>query len=639
MRSMATEGLMRAYLQKLDRQNYLATGVAIFIVTISLFWMLFHVGGDRIISLVSKSTYTLGSVIGASLAWITMYRVRRGTLQLETRYQFAWLLIGLGLLADGLGEVYFLYLEYNRQLTPAPTYADIGFTLFYPLVFVGLILVLMRRKSKRTCVLMGLDALITTLCILGVSWYFIIAPAFLMQSQTHITTAKLVTLLSYPFWDILFMLAIVLISQQCAERTLHPSLLLCAAGLLATIWADTAYAYFTALGTYRSGTFYIDTFWFIGALLIGLAALYQYAALVRGASSKGTPPTERDASNKDTQLGRHEQSAGRFVLLQRTLIFLPLGILLALTLSSEVLDDKARALPLLLLTALVSIIMAVRYLLTMYENEHLLQEQERQLQEAEQLYLHLQTTYQRLSELDQLKDQFLMTASHELRTPLSSVQGYLELMAQFHDILPPEKHWEYLQKARRSCEELVILFGNVMDVSRLEVEAKIPLTHLEQVSVQDMMQSVMNLIEARVIQEQREVHLHIPPHLYVRADAGRLRQVLLNISMNALKYSPLCTPIAFSAQIATDSNSEVVISVTDKGKGIAPQDQARVFQRFVRLEQDRNSSVQGSGLGLYISLRLIEAMNGKIRIESKGIPGEDTTFHIQLPIAMESVLS
>ena len=266
----------------------------------------------------------------------------------------------------------------------------------------------------------------------------------------------------------------------------------------------------------------------------------------------------------------------------------------------------------------------------MHDSELLLQERERQFQKTEQSYQHLQQVHQQLLELDQLKDQFLLTASHELRTPLTSVQGYLGLMAQFHDQLPPEKLWEYVQKAQQSCDVLVMLLSNIMDASRLEAEAGIHPAHLEDVLIQNVIQSVINLIEPRVTQEQREIHLHIPPHLYVRADAGQLCQVLLNISMNALKYSPPRTPIAFSAQVATDSNSEVVISVTDKGLGIVPEDQVRIFQRFVRLERDVNSAVKGSGLGLYISYHLIEAMSGKIWIESKGIAGEGTTFHIQL---------
>jgi signal transduction histidine kinase len=76
------------------------------------------------------------------------------------------------------------------------------------------------------------------------------------------------------------------------------------------------------------------------------------------------------------------------------------------------------------------------------------------------------------------------------------------------------------------------------------------------------------------------------------------------------------------------------VSVIDRGKGIAEQDKDRLFQRFVRLDQDLNSSVRGSGLGLYISHRLVEAMDGRIWVESKGIPGEGSQFNVQLPIAI-----
>jgi signal transduction histidine kinase len=250
-----------------------------------------------------------------------------------------------------------------------------------------------------------------------------------------------------------------------------------------------------------------------------------------------------------------------------------------------------------------------------------------------QLYSQLRTAHQRLQELDQLKDQFMITASHELRTPLTAVQGYLELLAEYDASLPPDQRQEFLQKARRGCDELVLLLSNVMDASRLEVEAGIRPAYMERVSVQDIIQSVIDLIEPHLTQEQREVHLQIPPHLFILADPPRVRQVLLNIAVNALKYSPPGTPITFSAHGIFDHIPCAIISVTDKGKGIKPQDQAKLFQRFVRLESDLNSTVRGSGLGLYISHRLIEAMGGKIWIESTGINGAGSTFHIQLPLA------
>jgi len=630
MKIIATERLISTYLEKLDRQNGLAAIGALLIVTFSLFVLLFHIGEAPNVALIPDALCAVASLIGAFSAWTIVYRARRGALQLDSRYQLAWFLVGSSLLANGLARAYVTSLMYNEQFNLAPSLADIGFTFSYPLLFAGLLLMLAGRRIGRACVKMGLDAAITTLCILGVSWYFFIAPTLLLQRETHVATATLFTALSYPFWDILLMLATLMIIRRCAERILHPSLLLCGAGLLAAILADTGYAHFTALSMYSSASI-VDPLRVMSVLLIGLSAHYQYAALAHRASGVHIHPHRIAARKAGASHNQNETSPHRSILLQGALLYLPLGILLALTLGSEVMHDEKRTFFLVVLMAVVGLFVAARYLLATYENELLLQERERQRQAAEQLYLQVNAANQRLQEVDQLKDQFMMIASHELRTPLICVKGYLELLTEFHDLLPPERHQDILQKAERSCNELAILLNNVMDASYLEINTDIRSTHTEPVIVQDMIQSIMDLIEPHVRREQREVQLHIPPDLAVQGDTERLRQILLNISINALKYSPPRTPLTFSAQVMPGSEDEVVIRVSDKGKGIAPQDQAHLFQRFVRLESDMNSSVRGSGLGLYISRRLIEGMSGKIWLESSGIPGEGTTVHIQLP--------
>ncbi|HXX77107.1 MAG TPA: GAF domain-containing sensor histidine kinase, partial [Ktedonobacteraceae bacterium] len=250
-----------------------------------------------------------------------------------------------------------------------------------------------------------------------------------------------------------------------------------------------------------------------------------------------------------------------------------------------------------------------------------------------QLYQQLRNAHRHLQELDQLKDQFMITASHELRTPLTAVHGYLELIAEYGERIPNQQQQEFLQKARRGCDELVLLLNNVTDASRLEIEAGLRPVHLEKVDVEEAVRGVIELIEPQIMQECREVHVHIPHKLFVKADPVRLRQILLNLSVNALKYSEAGTPITFTARTAFDKEPYVLVSVTDKGKGIKSQDQAKLFQRFVRLESDLNSVVRGSGLGLYISRRLIEAMHGNIWIESSGIAGAGSTFHFRLPVA------
>lgn len=768
--------------------------------------MLFHIGGDAVVPLFADVMYCIAASIGAVFTLITAYRAWHGPLRLAPRHQMAWLLVSVGLLADSIGGFYFAYLEQTGQPNPTPSAGDIGFTLFYPCVFLGL---LSMPTAMRFRIRTALDALITTLCILGISWFFFIGPAYMLLKHSGISPATFIVSLSYPFWDMLLIFAIMMLIRQRAEKVLHPSLLVCGLGILSLIWADTAYAYFTANGTYISGTPAIDTFWFIGSMLVGLSALYQYKAIVRRTYNELEHPTRTSTGTTyvptDQPNGLH-----RFLSLQSGLIYFPLLVLFALMLYQESVVDGDVALFLTVLAALIGILVTIRYLLATHENDVLLKEREQGRQDAEhlrhlgneltsllelealseqivhivatqltfdasmlilideqhqpvekekspsaslqiwtanalssdtlmlrlaeeplaeyapllqreqfivwtdstltlspkiyrwhtehnilttlfipllyqgkvlgslgfaseskqqyskrdtilarayaeevatvvehsrlyqaaeavanataQLYEQQRVAHRRLQELDQLKDQFMVTASHELRTPLTAVQGYIELITQYDEMLPPEQRKEFLQKARRSCDELVVLLGNVMDASRLEMEASIRPASMVPVNVREMIESVTDLIEPQLKQQHRQVYLTIPAHLAVLADAARLRQVLVNISVNALKYSPAQTPIAFSAHVmCIESQSVVILSIADKGKGIAPHDQGRLFERFVRLESDINSPVRGSGLGLYISRRLIEAMNGKIWLESRGIPGEGSTFHIQLP--------
>ena len=194
----------------------------------------------------------------------------------------------------------------------------------------------------------------------------------------------------------------------------------------------------------------------------------------------------------------------------------------------------------------------------------------------------------------------------------------------------PEQLQEFLLKAQRGSEELTLLLSNVMDASRLEIDAGIRPAHLQVVQVQEAVQSVIALLEPQMLKERRQVEVDVRPSLTVQADPTRLRQVLLNLGVNALKYSPEGSPITFRARPAYDAIPSAIISVIDKGYGIPLSEQEHLFQRFVRLERDLNSATRGSGLGLYISRRLIEAMGGKLWVESSGIAGEGSSFHIQL---------
>jgi signal transduction histidine kinase len=243
----------------------------------------------------------------------------------------------------------------------------------------------------------------------------------------------------------------------------------------------------------------------------------------------------------------------------------------------------------------------------------------------------LRAAYERQKELDQLKDQFIMTASHELRTPLTAVQGYIELLSEYNDTLSAETRTEFIQKAHRGCDELALMVGNIMDASRLQIEAE--RIRLAPVELASSVRHVMEILEAVTTREQRPVSLAISPGLFVMADELRLRQILLNLVSNALKYSPPGTTIQI---MALQGQGLVKISVRDYGLGVPPEEQPRLFERFVRLERDINSPVRGAGLGLYITKRLVAAMGGRLWVESSGVPGEGSTFSFTLQRASVS---
>ena len=242
-----------------------------------------------------------------------------------------------------------------------------------------------------------------------------------------------------------------------------------------------------------------------------------------------------------------------------------------------------------------------------------------------------------------------MTASHELRTPLTAVQGYLELLKIHEASLDDEMRQRFVGLASRACEELILLLGNVMDTSRVHQD-QVTL-QIETVQVLQAVQHITEILEPTFTMENRTLLVDIDERWHVRTDDLRLRQILLNIVGNALKYAPAPSKIAITvssverttleqrlaqAQLPTPASTTqhfIIIAIRDWGQGIAQEDIERLFAKFVRLESAMNSLQRGAGLGLYLCRQLAEAMCGQIWAESANIPGEGTTFLLALPQA------
>lgn len=235
-------------------------------------------------------------------------------------------------------------------------------------------------------------------------------------------------------------------------------------------------------------------------------------------------------------------------------------------------------------------------------------------------------------QLNQQKDQFIANVSHELRTPLTAVYGYMELLSDFQGSIDTPTQARFFRQVRQGCDDLLALTSKILEVT--EVDHDLERIACEPTPVVPVVQEILTAFDPRVVQE-RTLEVDVPEHVTVLADQQALRQVLRNLLSNAFKYTPEGTPVSIRAVV--DEQPQVCIRVQDAGPGIPSAELPLLFQKFVRLKRDLSGPVRGTGLGLYISKRLIEAMHGQIWAESSGEPGEGSCFCFTLPSASDPV--
>jgi len=265
---------------------------------------------------------------------------------------------------------------------------------------------------------------------------------------------------------------------------------------------------------------------------------------------------------------------------------------------------------------------------------------QRSIEQQQRAIEQQQHAYEQQQYLNQLKDQILVNVSHELRTPLTEVYGYLELLHVHRSQIDEVTQEVFLKNALEGCEELQRLVNDMLDTVHTDGQPKIP--RLQDVSVAQTIKEVLELFNPRTLQNYT-LEINVPETLIVKADQQYLRQILRNLLSNAFKYTPPHTVIVVEATLAESTSigesgvQTLDISVKDNGPGIAAEDIPLLFEKFVRLKRDLSSSIRGSGLGLYISKQLVEAMGGRIWAESAGIAGQGSRFCFSLPYVANPV--
>lgn len=239
-------------------------------------------------------------------------------------------------------------------------------------------------------------------------------------------------------------------------------------------------------------------------------------------------------------------------------------------------------------------------------------------------------------ELEREEDQseFISTASHEMRTPVASIEGYLGLALNPQTATIDNRARQYLEAAHAASQHLGQLFKDLLDVTKLDdgrlklhlVPVEIVSTVREMVGAREKDMAVKHLKYSFGTTGPVTGNKQIDQLVYAAVDLGMLREILDNLIENAIKYTPEGGEIWVNAR---GDGDKVLINVTDNGIGISPDDAAHIFQKFYRVDNSQTRQIGGTGLGLYLVKQRVEAMDGRVWVESAF--GDGSTFFVSLP--------
>jgi signal transduction histidine kinase len=506
-----------------------------------------------------------------------------------------WQLFAFGLLGQVAGDAIFAVYEVslNRE-PPSPSIADIFYLGGYPLLALGVLLVL-RRLGGQTSRSAILDTVIIFCGVALIQWVFFIDPYNHVRFGTEF--ARLVAM-AYPAMDVLLLVALAQLLVGPGGRTRSYRLLLASVAL----WVVADELYGLNFNSYQGGD-WIDALW-LGSYVVWAAAALE-------------PSLGRIAEPDRRRLPRLTKT--RLLLLASASLTAPFTLLL-----ERLSNHRVHALVLAFGGATLAAVVLLRLagLVRAVESAGFAERIARR--EAEQAQQLLAYQNQQLLEIDRLKDEFVSSISHELRTPLTSIAGYVELLSEEET---DEGKRGYLAIVERNSERLLSLVTDLLFAARLQYGR----LELERSSV-DLRKLVEQCADsarprARAASVPLEVEtVEVPAIL---GEPAKLAQLLDNLVSNAIKFTPRDGHVRLRLAL---SGETICIQVSDTGIGIPEAERERLFERFYRAQSALERQIQGTGLGLYISKAIVDAHGGRIGVESA--PGQGTTFVVELPVSI-----
>ena len=536
----------------------------------------------------SMAQSVLYDLIGLSSAVAILMGTRRHRPALSV----PWYLFAAGMLAFSVGDILFnSYARIWHRDPPVPSVADVFYLGGYPLLAIGLVLLVLRMLSKDRRV--GLiDAALLTVAFCVCHWIFVMHPILAGSSDQ---VGKLVAL-SYPAMDVVLLAALVFLALTPARRTVSYRYLSASVVLLLVV--DEVYS----ISPERfAGTSWLDAGWLLSYVLWGAAAL---------------TPSMRDLSEPKPVRG------SRLTAMRLVMLWLAIGTVPAVLIVERLAHRRIDAVALAIGSSALSGLVLLRLAGLVQSFDRLRRDERAARSEAQSAQKKLLAQNEQLLEADRLKDEFVALISHDLRTPLTSIMGYLELILDDDNLT--EEQRGFLSVADRNADRLLRLVNDLLFVARFEAgQLELHPTELDLAAV--VRQSVEEA-EPRATAGGIQLTCDAGAVSAVQADKGRMFQLVDNLVSNAIKFTPAGGDVRVSV---TPVNGVVRLEVADTGIGIEPQEQQRLFERFFRASTASEHQIPGTGLGLYITRAIVEAHGGSIAVRSD--LGEGTSFSVELP--------